>query len=60
MYVRVPSQLVKLPPTVGPTGVMALPQASVTAGGVGGVALAIQATVELPLAGMVKSSRSMV
>jgi hypothetical protein len=50
----------KVPPVVGPAGVIALPQLSLTAGGNGWVALAIQATVDEPLAGIVKSLRSIV
>ena len=46
---------------VGPgTGVMTLPQASVTDGGVGATASAGQLTVEVPLAGKVKSGISIV
>jgi hypothetical protein len=42
------------------TGVMVLPHASTIAGGVGGVALAAQLTVEAPSAGSVKSGISIV
>ena len=45
---------------VGPaTGVMVLPQASVTEGGVGAIASAGQLTVDDPSAGKVKSGISM-
>ena len=42
------------------TGVMVLPQASTTVGGVGGVASAGQFTIEDPSAGSVKSGISIV
>ena len=56
----VPSQSTYVPPVVGPVGVIAFPQLSFTAGGVGWVAAAAQATVEEPLPGIVKSSTSIV
>ena len=42
------------------TGVITLPQASVTDGGVGAIASAGQLTVEAPSTGKVKSGMSMV
>ena len=46
---------------VGPgTGVMTLPHASVTLGGVGATALAGQLTIDAPSAGSVKSGMSIV
>ena len=41
-------------PTTGAEGVIALPQLSVTVGGVGAMASATQATVDAPSAGSVK------
>ena len=49
-----------MPPVAGPVGIMVLPQLSFTEGGTGAVAAAIQATVELPFAGILKSLRSIV
>ena len=53
MYTIVPLQVTGVGAVT--TGVMALPQASVTTGGVGATASAGQFTVEAPSAGSVKS-----
>ena len=59
VYVFVPAHTGSVPGTPALT-VKVLPQLSVTTGGVGGVALARQATVDEPSAGMVTVGALMV
>ena len=58
MYTIVPLQVTG--DGVVTVGVIALPQASVTVGGVGATASAGQLTVDVPLAGRVKSGAAIV